>query len=160
MRAKNVNENINFERGSDPKSSMGIGRIAKAKNLLDEIYKNHKLLTYSIKSADQIEIFYNERARKTLKEEGEDYMYDVWVFRFVEKDRFFSKQSKHYDSDIDIWETKTSTTSDPDNIGFREKYLLSMDHKEKEKMEIILKSLNDHYGKIGGLEIIERKNES
>jgi len=36
MRAKRVNENINFERGNDPKSAMGVGLEGKLKQLKGE----------------------------------------------------------------------------------------------------------------------------
>jgi hypothetical protein len=159
MRAKTLNEIQNFERGNDPKSSMGIGRIVKIKEMLEEIYQGNKFLQYKLKTPEHIEVFYINKETKINAS-------DVWIMKYVEKDRFhlgsrseevYSFGNSHY------WlinELRFHSSMWPEDNKFKEVYVLKLDKEEKaneEKAQIILKALNDHYGKVGGFELIEHK---
>lgn len=163
MRAKTLNEIQNFERGADPKSSMGIGKVAKIKEMLDKIYKNNGFLQYKIKSPEHIEVSY---IKDRLDNEG----VGIWIMKYVEKERF-SMESKseeissfthsfgtsHYWS---IKELKFYSSMWPEDNKFEEEGVLELNKKERtneEKAQVIVKAFNDHFGKVGGFELISAK---
>jgi hypothetical protein len=168
MRAKTLNEIQNFERGNDPKSSMGIGKIAKIKKMLEGIYENNKFLQYNLKNPDHIEISY---IRGQTREDSPD----IWIMKYVEKDRFSLESESEEKSSFthsfgtyNYWiieELKFFSSMWPDDNKFKAEGILRLGKEDKtneEKARIILKAFNAHYGKIGGFELIEykKKNES
>lgn len=167
MRAKTLNEIQNFERGNDPKSSMGIGKVAKIKKMLEEIYQNNRFLKYKIKNPEHIEVSY-------IKGETRDDMSDVWIMKYVEKDRFSMESTFreigstfHSFGTSYYWvikELKFLSSMWPEDNKFKEEGILELSKKDEtneEKAQIILKAFNNHYGKVGGFEVIEHtSNES
>lgn len=165
MRARTLNEVQNFERGNDPKSSMGIGKIARIREMLEEIYQNNRFLQYKLKNPEHIEISY-------IKGETRDDMSDIWVIKYVEKDRFSidsnSREigsSTHSFGTSSYWvikEMKFYSSMWPEDNKFVEKGILELNKEDKtneEKSQIILKAFNIHYGKIGGFELVEHKGK-
>jgi len=178
MRAKTVNEIQKFERGNDPKHSMNIGKIAGVKKLLDEIYetgKKYATYQYEIKSLDRIEIRYSDLVKKDILDSKNPQAANyLWIIKYVEKDRYVSKEESHEMSssthsfgtsyEWNIYEVKFNMASEPERIEFKEEYLCDLSRKNKinqERVKIIVDALNQHYGKLGGFELIEKtKDES
>ncbi len=165
MRAKTLNEIQNFERGNDPKFSMGIGKIAKIKKILEGIYQNNRFLQYKIKNPEHIEVSY---IKGQMKKDASD----IWVMKYVEKERFslvdkseevssftHSFGTSHY---WIIKELKFFSSMWPEDNKFKEEGILKLNKEDKtneEKAQIILKAFNEHYGKIGGFELIEHTSD-
>lgn len=168
MRARTLNEVQNFERGNDPKSSMGIGKVEKIKKMLDEIYRNSRFLQYKIKNPEHIEVSY-------IKGETRKDMSDIWIMKYVEKERY-SLESKseeissfsHSFGTSHYWivkELKFISSMWPEDSKFKEEVSIKLtkeDASNEEKAQIILKAFNDFFGKVGGFELIDhkRRNES
>jgi hypothetical protein len=101
-------------------------------------------------------------------------MSDIWIMKYIEKDRF-NLESKseevssftHSFGTSHYWiikELKFLSSMWPEDNKFKEEGILRLskeDETNEEKAQIILKAFNDHYGKIGGFEVIEHtSNES
>jgi hypothetical protein len=165
MRAKTINEVQNFERGQKPLNSMGIGRVKIIENLLKEIYKDNRYMGYKIINPDRIEISYKEEWKKKLPDEFDNR---IWVLKYEEKERFVVKENKSEMSSFthsfgtkyywEIIELEPLYSSDyPDRNRFEEKSIvdLSRENKEnKEKIDVMAKALNDHYGLARGFKYI------
>jgi hypothetical protein len=163
MRAKTLNEIQNFERGNDPKSSMGIGKIEKVKKMLEGIYQNNRFLQYKMKNPDHIEVSY-------IKGSTREEIDEIWIMKYVEKEKFIldSKSIEissftHSFGNSHYWVIKELgflSSMWPEDNKFNEEVILKLNKEDKsneEKAQIILKAFNDHYGKIGGFELIEHK---
>jgi len=166
MRAKTLNEIQNFERGNDPKSSMGIGKVAKIKELLEQIYRDNRFLQYKIKNPEHIEVSY---IKKATREDSPE----IWIMKYVEKERFsLTSESEevsnftHSSGPYHYWvikEVKFFGSMWPDDNKFKEEGVLRLtkDNKSnREKAQIILKAFNEHYNeKVGGFELIDHKGK-
>jgi len=163
MRAKTLNEIQNFERGNDPKSSMGIGKIEKVKKMLEGIYQNNRFLQYKMKNPEHIEVSY-------IKGETRKDMSDIWIMKYVEKERYSlgSKSEEissftHSFGSTNYWvitELKFISSMWPEDNKFKEEVSLKLtkeDAENEEKAQIILKAFNDFFGKVGGFELIDHK---
>jgi hypothetical protein len=166
MKAKLVYENINFERGLNPKAAMNLGPFATVKSWLEKQYsKGHGFMPYKyvINNLNDIRIFYDLRgdANENLP---------TWVFKYVEKPRFTFEEatttqqlvSTHYYHYWRIYENYFYVSSDPDNIGFDHKYVSELEktNENKEKVEVMVQALNKHFGNVPGLKLIEKRYES
>jgi hypothetical protein len=181
MRAKTVNEAQNFQRDQDPKASMGIGKAEEAKRMLESVYKKgeHSRFTtyeYSIKSLDHIEISYSDIIKQDIRDSAKlrgqkDRSNVIWILKFVEKDRYLVEANSYEMSsfthsfgtqhDWKIYELKFRMDDDPKRIKFDKEYVLDLTQKNeinKERAKIIVDSLNNHYGKVSGFELIETLN--
>jgi hypothetical protein len=164
MRAKTINEVQNFERGAEPKNSMGIGKINEIKNILDEIYGGHQYFEYKIVNPDRIEIFYKKSMKQKFPNEFDN---KIWILQYEERERFFVREGKSEISSFthsfgnkyywEIIEVKSYISSDPDRNYFKQEQLIDMgmgDKENKEKAEIMAKALNNHYGIVKGFKYI------
>jgi len=173
MRARVVNEIQKFERGNDPKHSMNIGKITDVKRLLDKIYetdKKYATYQYEIKNLDHIEIRYSDLVKKDILDSKNPQAANyLWIIKYVEKDRYIFKEESHEMSshthsfgtsyEWNIYEIKFNMASEPERLEFVEEYLCDLsrkDQKNYDRVKIIVDALNQHYGKIGGFELIEK----
>jgi len=169
MRAKTLNEVQNFERGNDPKTTIGVGKAAQIKKMLEDAYKNHHYLTFKMKSPEHIEIFYTDAYKKRVKgaEDGDDYTQEVHIIKYVEKERFNVEENSYEIGSFThsfgtryewvITETKFYMRDDPTESKFEKKKFLDLSKEDKaneERIQVIADALNKHYGKVGGFELI------
>jgi hypothetical protein len=163
MRAKTINEVHNFERGNDPKSSMGIGKVAEAKVILEHWYPKEPLgFSYIIHDINNIEVFYAKPERYKYEKEMSEYR---WFLKYVELDRFIYKShsdtiSIHSDKlyhDWNINERRFCRRPHEKNSICEEYALhLSKEAKDSEKRtQIIIDALNKEYGPIKGFELVK-----
>jgi len=181
MRAKTVNEAQNFQRDQDPKASIGIGKAEEAKRMLESVYKKgeharFRTYDYIIKSLDHIEISYSDEIKQDIRDSAKlrgqkDRSNVIWILKFVEKDRYLVEANSYEMSslthsfgtkhDWNIYELKFRMDDDPKRIKFDKEYVLDLTQKNeinKERAKIIVDSLNNHYGKVSGFELIETLN--
>lgn len=167
MRARFINENIDFERGGDPKSKLGVGKVAKAKEMLEREFGDRddhfNPYTYKIHSLDNIEIRYSDKFREDTKgakrpQRGID---DVWILKYSEIDQFVPRyytttefnMSNHWviDKRYISWHMLS-------NMEVKSEQYMSIYH-DKEETEVIAKALNEHYGPAVGFELVEKIKE-
>ena len=170
MRAKTINETQNFERGIDPKHSMGVGQINQIKKFLDKIYEDDSWMEYKIISPDRIEISYKEKWKEQYPK---DFKNKIWILQYEEKERFFVREAKEEMSSWNhslgtkhFWEIVELTpfiSNDPSKIKFEEKRLIEMSKQDPhsiDKINIMANALNEYYGKTKGFKYIRTENES
>lgn len=163
MRAKTINEVQNFERNQDPKYSMGVGQVNEIKKMLDPVYGNKKWMEYKIVSPDRIEISYKKEVIEKLPEEFDNR---IWILQYEERERFFVREGKEQVSSFshslgnryywEIIEVTPIIPDDPNRCTFGENQLVEINKKPSsfEKLEIMAKALNEHYGKAKGFKYI------
>jgi hypothetical protein len=176
MRAKFINEIQKFERSSDPKTSIGVGKVSAVKKMLDDAFSrssqgHNNFYDFKIKSLDHIEIFYSDFLKKDREDSRSDpsYLETVWIFKYIEKERYFIKAESNelksfthsfgMQHDWIIYEAIFYMDDTPDRIKWDEKYILKLTQKEKQNEEIakvIVDALNKKYGPLFGLELIEK----
>ena len=170
MRAKTINDANNFERNADPHSSMGIGKVVEAKKLLDYWYGEKDYLSYNFKSLDHIEITHSpkiiERAKKNNDEDLDMILNFKKVIRYVEIDRFISNEesytiSIHSDQKSYDWIIleREFVRAPHEKDSIYKEYCLGVNKRQQpdseEKIRLITKFLNEHYGPIKGFELVE-----
>lgn len=166
MRAITINE-INFERNTDPKGSMNIGKIAEVRKLLDYMYKrsNFQCLDYELKNLNHIEIRYTDFVKKADK--NESYINDVWIIKYVEIDRYIvesyiSEGNWGTSHQWNIYELVFNQDEDPKRMKFKKEYVCYLDKTNKfneERAKIMVQALNDKYGKACGFELIKKTQD-
>jgi len=164
MKARFVSE-ANFERGGDPKASIGVGKAAKAKEMLEREFGKREGLfnpySYKIHSLDNIEIRFSERYREDRKVAKRPHkgLDDVWILKYSEIDQFVTRfytttefnMSNHWV--IDKRYLRWHRLSD---MKIESETYMSIYHGEEEA-EVIAKALNEHHGPAVGFELVERK---
>jgi len=160
---ESLNESVNFERGADPKSNLGIGKVAEAKKMLEDEFGtgiNSEYYTFKIHSLDNIEITYSEDFQRKFKDEA---VKTIWKIRYVEKDQFVTRYHQTQEwgmSNTWVIDKQWIYWRNLNDIKIKTENYLSV-HTGKPDVDIIAKALNDHYGPIKGFELIERiSNES
>lgn len=163
MKARFVNE-ANFERGSDVKASMGVGKAGKAKEMLEREFGDRpdhfNPYTYKIHSLDNIEIRYSDEYRE--QREGSKSpnfgIDDVWILKYSEIDKFITRYytttafnvSNHWV--IDKRYIRWNMLS---NMKVESETYMSIYHGEEEA-DVVAKALNEHYGPAVGFELVEK----
>jgi len=160
--AESLNESVNFERGQDPKASMGVGKVAEAKKMLESEFGtgiNSHFYSFKINSLDNIEITYSEDFQKGVNKE--DFEKVTWVIRYVEKDQFVTRYHQTQE-----WGMSNTWVIDKQWIAWRDLNDMKVQTENymsvrtgKPDVDIIAKALNDHYGPIKGFELIERRKD-
>jgi hypothetical protein len=178
MRAKTINE-INFERGGEPMTNMGIGKAADVKKLLDSVYNEkqnrHYYFVYNIKSLDRIEIRYSDWLRDDIRSSKTPESADtLWIIKYVEKNHFIIEEDSYElgnsthsfgtQYNWNILEVKFYIEQDPKRMQFTNKFILALTQKDKlneERAKVIIDAFNDHYGpKTIGFELIEKTTDA
>jgi hypothetical protein len=176
MRAKTINEIQKFEQGIDPRQAMGTGKISEVKKMLDEVYNKHKykVYEYNIRSLDHIEIRYSDDIKNDIRQgAGKGQENNVWIIKYVEKDRYIFKDESHEISssthsfgtsyEWNIYEVQFYMSDNPESIKFKNAYVFDLTMKNdlnKERAQIMVDALNKHYGKVGGFELIEKTKDA
>jgi hypothetical protein len=167
MKAILVKEAQNFERGGDSKVSMGIGKAGKAKKMLDDIYKDNRILTYKMNSLDDIEIHYTDRYKDRVRGSENKEPLQRWKLRYIEIPMYSAAPFEHkgyhsMDTHIykywGVYKTEIYNSEWP-NSKIKETKLeieISLENPEPEKKaNLIVDAFNKEYGMVSGFELIE-----
>lgn len=164
MKAKKVYETSNFERGQDTKATLGVGKAAKAKEMLEKEFGDRpgyrSPYKYNINSLDNIEISFSEKYRAGMQDAKG--LNDVWIIKYSEIDQFVIRyyttnefnMSNHW-----VIDKKYISWHMLSNMKVKSEQYMSIYH-DKEEAEVIAKALNEHYGPAVGFELIEKIDES
>ena len=168
MRARTVNEAVKFERGSDPKAGLNIGKAAKAKEMLEREYGDRGTprfnpYSYKIHSLDNIEVRYTDRFKEGVRDakqppKGLD---DVWILKYSEIDQFdvgYYESSSYHGTNSWVINKRSMRWRTLSRMSIESEIYMSI-HHGKEEAEVIAKALNDHYGTVDGFELVEHRKE-
>jgi len=171
MKAKFINE---FTRGEDPKSVLNIGKYAKVKAKLEEMYNKEgdfAYLTYKIINLNHIEVFYRpEKIEKIANVGREESLRKLkWILKYVELPKYILNERNYTynlfqrdfnEHTLSVYETQIffSDTPRETNIQQDKKVFDIGEYKDEavHKMgEVIIKALNENYEPVWGFELIE-----
>ncbi|MDD5648949.1 MAG: hypothetical protein PHF86_00785 [Candidatus Nanoarchaeia archaeon] len=165
MKARFIKENINFERGGDTKASMNIGKAGKAKEILDNLYKNDKILTYKINSLDNIEIYFTDKYKDRVRGAEDKEPLAKWILRYIETPQFIVEedQSKpYYSSKIyyywSVFKVNIYNDKWPDQNKIEKKIEIEISTEKEnaeKKANLIAEVFNKEFGPACGFELVE-----
>lgn len=169
MKARLIQESINFEKSQDPKISLNIGKSTKAKEILDKLYKEreYNFLTYKINSLDDIKIYFKDSYRDKIRGDKNAEPLFIWTVKFIEilPYELTSEEHKGYHSlDSNIYKewviSKKSIYNDrwPNDykiISTPEIEISKKIENSEEKAKIILKAFNEQFEPAYGFELID-----
>lgn len=172
MRAKFINE-IKFERSGNPKTSLGIGKVKEALDILEDSLngtkRRYKYYDIDVRSLDDIRVRYSKDLQRRLDPEEKEY---EWILRYYPIDQFevvdHESEDTYYGHVLKtgqwhIIRNNFNIGSDPGLTIIDKKQVSSLEKSQKnskEYAEIMAKALNDQYGKLWVFETVERKEIS
>jgi hypothetical protein len=163
MRAKLINE-MKFERGGDVKTSLGIGKVREALDILESSF-NNRIFNINIKDINNISVTYTERYKNMLEEYENDY---EWILKYHPIDRFEIEDHRSEETYLghvvksNKWVIKRNdfwAGGDPNNLIVNKEYISSIEKdkkRSKEYAEVMVEALNDKFGKLWVFEVVEK----
>jgi hypothetical protein len=173
MRAKTINE-TNFERNNDIKSSVGVGKVKEAKEILEELFNGGsrraqtvKQYDIRVKSLDNIEVTYSktliDRYQDDLAENLKKYFWTLKYHPITQFDiedyykegTFMNHITRDNDWNINRFEQSGSS---PEKMDIKKSYVCSIAKDKKDSKEIaeaMVEGLNQKYGKLWVFETID-----
>ena len=163
MKARLVQESINFEKNQDPKSSLNIGKTVKAKEMLDKIYEKDWFLTYKINSINDIKIYFKDSYRDKIRGKETAEPLFIWTVKFIEMPPYEleSKETKGYSDIYKHWIISKRILY---NNLFPSEYKSKLEpeieiykdiENSEEKAKIIVKAFNNQFEPVYGFELID-----
>lgn len=172
MRAKLINE-INFDRSGNVKSSMGIGKAKEILEILDDAInggeRSYKYYDIEVKSPEDIRIRYSKDIKRRLEPSEKEF---EWILKYYPIDQFeiedYQNESVYFNQSMktDTWIIQKNDFhmgSDPERMKVGKQHICSIEKQRKNSRkyaEIMVKALNDQYGKLWIFEFIERREIS
>ena len=173
MRARRVNEDINFERGGNTKSKIGVGRAKEAEEKLDEMLNKYgsiykfPLYKIDVNSLDDIRVRYSDKFIEMSK--NDNIKIFEWRIKYHPIPQFFKedyqKESQvfnqiHRENKWAIQKNVQGSRDNPGDLKVLKQWVLSIDKENpnaEEYADTIVEAFNSKYGELWVFETIGKE---